>query len=350
MDLVKAHGEVYNHLFAYADTLVLRSAVELHIADIIHSHGQPMSITQIASKLESSPSPNIPYLTRVMRVLARNKIFTVENKKENINITPLYGLTETAKCLLHDQELSFAPTLLTFTDPSIMAGWYEIGRTIKEGGTPFVKAHGESFWEMTRENPEFNKLFSSGMSAVTKPALDAIIKGFKDEFSRLEGSLVDVGGGTGYLVANIVEAYPHIKGVNFDLPQTIVNAPQYPGVTHVGGDMFDRIPPADNVIIKSVLHDWGDEEALIILKKCQEAVAQKKGKVIIVEIVLHPDRHLMSDNAAIAIDLLMMVNCGGAKERTEDEWKILLNKAGFTHFNFIPLQATLSFSIIEAFN
>ncbi|KMT01620.1 hypothetical protein BVRB_9g216140 [Beta vulgaris subsp. vulgaris] len=189
-------------------------------------------------------------------------------------------------------------------------------------------------------------MFNVGMAAATKASIDAVIQGYKDEFSKLEGSLVDVAGGLGKLIAKIVQTYPNIKGINFDQPHAIANAPQYPGVTHVGGDMLVDIPSADNVIIKSVLLDWVDEDCKKILRNCQKAVSQKKGKIIIVDIILHPDRHEMMDDAAMDLDLLMMTNYGG-KGRTEDEWNKLLNEAGFTDFNIIPLQDLMSLIIIN---
>ena len=349
-ELLQGQAEVYKHLFAYADSLVLRSAVELRIADIIHSHGQAMSLSQIASKIASS-SLNIMCLERVMRMLVRKKIFTAHcNEQPSGETLTLYGLTTTSKWLLHDQELSLAPTFLTFTDHSITKPWYEISSSIKEGGIPFVKAHGESIWEMASNNLEFNSLFNQGMVGYTKLTLDAITKGYKDGFSELEGSLVDVGGGMGRLVANIVKTYPHIEGINFDMPHVVANAPLHPGVTHVGGDIFKEIPSAENIIIKSVLLDWNDEDCIRILKNCQKAISQKKGnKVIIVDIVLHPDGEGLFDDAAMAIDMLMMTNCIGGKERTENEWNKLLKEAGFTHLNIIPLPTTVSLFIIEAF-
>ncbi|KMT02325.1 hypothetical protein BVRB_9g205500 [Beta vulgaris subsp. vulgaris] len=346
-ELLKAHAEVYNHLFAYTDTLALRSAVELHIADIIHSHGQPMSLSQIASKLES-PSPDVTCLARVMRMLVRKNIFTVDcNQSSGEEV--LYGLTNISRWLLHDHELSLAPMFLTFTHPWIINAWYEISSSIKEGGTPFEKAYGQSFWERASKDPEFNNMFNIGMAAATKPTLDAVVKGYKDGFSGFKGTLVDVGGGIGRMIAKIVKAYPHIKGINFDLPHVVGTAPQYPGVTHVGGDMFKEIPTADAIIFKSVLHDWADEECLAILKNCKKALSQEKGKVIIVDVILHADGKGLFDDAVIGCDLWLMADCVGGKERTEDEWKKLLIEAGFTHLKITPLPTIMSLSIIEAF-
>ncbi|XP_021736538.1 desmethylxanthohumol 6'-O-methyltransferase-like [Chenopodium quinoa] len=185
VELLQAQEEVCKHLFAYADSLVLRAAIELRIADIIHSNGQPMSLSEIASKLEA-PSPKLSSLARIMRVLVRKKIFTVDFEKVSLSPgddepgEPLYGLTLASKCLLHDQELSFAPIFLTFTHPVMVDGWFEIGRSIKEGGTPFELAHGAPLWEMTSKDASVNKLFIAGMTAATNSSLDAIISEYKD--------------------------------------------------------------------------------------------------------------------------------------------------------------------------
>lgn len=77
----------------------------------------------------------------------------------------------------------------------------------------------------------------------------AILEGYKEGFNSI-GSLVDVGGGTGGVLAEIVRSYPHIEGINFDLPHVVATTPACNGVTHFGGDMFDTIPCADTVFIK----------------------------------------------------------------------------------------------------
>jgi hypothetical protein len=70
------------------------------------------------------------------------------------------------------------------------------------------------------------------------------------------GNLVNVGGGTGQLLARICEEHPHIKAINFDQPHVIATAPELPGVTHVGGDMFESIPSGDNILLKWIMHHW----------------------------------------------------------------------------------------------
>ncbi|KAK4849017.1 hypothetical protein QYF36_019884 [Acer negundo] len=74
--------------------------------------------------------------------------------------------------------------------------------------------------------------------------------------------LVDVGGGLGVTLKAVTAKYPHIKGINFDLPHVIQRAPNYPGVEHVGGDMFESVPKGDAIFMKWILHDWSDEHCL----------------------------------------------------------------------------------------
>ena len=93
------------------------------------------------------------------------------------------------------------------------------------------------------------------MACMAKISIKAVIAAYKDGFGGI-GTLVDVGGGTGGGVAEVVKAYPHIKGVNFDLPHVLATAPEYDGVSHVGGDMFDSIPYADAIFMKVYLINY----------------------------------------------------------------------------------------------
>ncbi|KAL9244535.1 hypothetical protein vseg_018304 [Gypsophila vaccaria] len=343
VEILQAQTAIINHCYAFADSLAIRSAIELHIPDIIHSHGHSMTILEIASKLDSK-SPNIPSLARIMRALARKNVFAITHNPEK---EPLYGLTSISKWLLHDTNLSFAPMFMALSHPDTISPWYKISNSIKEGGVPFVMAHGQTMWEKASKEPEFNEMFNSGMAVDTRMAMNAILKGYKDGFGEIEGTLVDVGGGIGKAVTAIVKAHPHIKGINFDLPHVVATASPFPGVTHVGGDMFKEIPKADAVFMKSILHDWGDEDSIKILKNIRQSISEKNGKLILSDIVLESDANERLEDAKMTVDLLMMALCCDGKERTENEWKKLLHEAGFARYNIIKVDALVS--IIEAF-
>ncbi|XVE68079.1 hypothetical protein DITRI_Ditri09bG0040500 [Diplodiscus trichospermus] len=174
---------------------------------------------------------------------------------------------------------------------------------------------------------------------------DAVISGYKDGFNNI-GSLVDVGGGIGEMAAQIVKSYPNIKAVNYDLPHVIKKAPHRDGVSHLGGDMFESIPNADAALLKWILHDWSDEDCIKILKNCRKAIPEKTGKLIIVEIVLQPNGNSRFDEIGLEFDLGILRGLGG-KERTELEWKQLLEEGGFPSYKIIQIPAMQS--IIEAY-
>ncbi|XP_052208241.1 xanthohumol 4-O-methyltransferase-like [Diospyros lotus] len=341
--LLQAQSEVWQQLLGFADLMALKCAVELRIADIIKSHGCPITLDQIAAGIDA-PSPDITYLGRIMRFLGRKKIFTVTPSKDGGET--LYGPTHASKFLLCDSELTMAPLILLQSDPSAMAPWHYFSRCVREGGIAFEKAHGQEIWDFGSANPTFNKIFNAAMGCSAKFITTAVVAAYKDGFLSI-GSLVDVGGGIGNSIAEITKAYPHIKATNFDLPHVIATAPEYPGVSHVGGDMFKSVPNADVVFMKEILHDWSDEHCVKILKNCRKAIPERTGKVILVEAVLKPEGEGMFDNPVFASDLIMLAHSTGGKERTEAEWKQVLEKAGFMRYNIIQIPALRS--IIEAY-
>ncbi|WJZ99416.1 hypothetical protein VitviT2T_017864 [Vitis vinifera] len=343
--MLQGQANIWRHMFAFADSMALKCAVELRIADIIHSHARPITLSQIATCIDS-PSPDITCLARIMRFLVRAKIFTAAPPPQSDGGETLYGLTPSSKWLLHDAELSLAPMVLMENHPSLMAPWHCFGTCVKEGGIAFEKAHGHQIWDLASEKPEFNKLFNDGMACTAKISIKAVIAAYKDGFGSI-GTLVDVGGGTGGAVAEVVKAYPHIKGINFDLPHVVATAPAYEGVSHVGGDMFESIPDADAIFMKWILHDWNDEDCVKILKNCRKAIPEKTGKVIIVDGVIREDGYEPFDETRLVLDLVMMAHTSHGQERTEVEWKKLLEEGGFPRYRILKIP-TLQM-IIEAY-
>ncbi|XP_022761190.1 desmethylxanthohumol 6'-O-methyltransferase-like [Durio zibethinus] len=342
--MLQSQATIWQFMYSFADSMALKSVVELRIADIIHSHDGPVTLAQIASRIDGATSPDITCLARIMRLLVRRKLFTVHHPSDGGE--PLYGLTHSSRWLLHDSELSLAPMILMENHPWQMAPWHYFSQCVREGGTAFKMAHGCEMFEFASGNPQFNDLFNDAMTSTSKVMTREILSGCKEGFSSI-GSLVDVGGGTGGLVFEIVKAYPHIKGTNFDLPHVIEKAPTYPGVCHIGGDMFESIPKADAVIMKFILHDWSDEDCIKILKNCRNAIPAETGKVILVECVLQPDGSGLFDDVRLIFDLLMLAHCSGGKERTELEWKKILKEGGFPRYKIINIPALPS--IIEAY-
>ncbi|KAJ0027724.1 hypothetical protein Pint_35615 [Pistacia integerrima] len=296
-----------------------------------------------------------------MRLLVRKKIFAA-NHDSNGGET-LYGLTRSSRWLLRDSEPSLAPMVLMENHPWLVAPWHCFSHCVKEGGIAFKMAHGQEIWDFALQNPELNKLFNDGMACTSRIISRAIVSGYKDGFSSI-GSLVDVGGGIGEMMSEIMKSYPHIKGINFDLPHVISTAPKYNGISHVHGDMFQAVPQADAVIMKlpsintrdrrkiparldTPSRPQADAVIMKILKNCKKAIPKKTGKVIIVEVVLQPDSNELFDETGLALDLAILAHTTG-KERTEPEWKKILEEGGFPRYNIIDIPAFPS--IIEAFH
>ncbi|KAH0978076.1 hypothetical protein GBA52_027795 [Prunus armeniaca] len=151
-------------------------------------------------------------------------------------------------------------------------------------------------------------------------------------------------------VLQLVEACPWIQGINFDLPHVVSLAQECDRIENVGGDMFDCVPKADAVIIKGVLHDWGDDECIRILKKCREAIPEDKGKVIIIEAVIDEKDEkgdIKLTNVRLMLDMVMMAHTNTGKERTLKEWGYVLGEAGFSRHTITPIHAVPS--VIQAF-
>ncbi|KMZ67648.1 hypothetical protein ZOSMA_25G00350 [Zostera marina] len=137
-------------------------------------------------------------------------------------------------------------------------------------------------------------------------------------------TLVDVGGAVGLTIKTIISKYPNINGINFDLPHVIANAPIIHGVNNVIGNMFENIPSGDAILMKCILHDWSDEQCILLLKKCWETLGEK-GKVIVIEGIVPISPNV--SNPIFEDDINMLMVCKGGKERTEMEFRSLANRS-----------------------
>ncbi|XP_044512039.1 caffeic acid 3-O-methyltransferase-like [Mangifera indica] len=313
--------------------MVMKSAIELNLIDIIFASGDGvfLSPSDIASMLPTK-NPEAPVLLdRMLRLLASYDILKCSVRKgENGRVERLYSAAPICKFFVKNEDEGSVASLLQLQHDKItMEGWYHLTDTLLEGGTPFNRAKGmSSAFEYIEKDPKHHQLFNKAMSNNTT----LIMKKMVDVYKGFEGVkvLVDVGGGIGTNLGTITSKYRYIKGINFDLPHVVAHAPPIAGVEHVGGDMFTNIPKGDAIFLKTVLHDWGDEDCLKILKKCCEALPSP-GKVIIVEVIV-PEipENSVSSNIACELDLLMMIVHPGGRERTLKEFEALASESGFS--------------------
>ncbi|XP_044480395.1 caffeic acid 3-O-methyltransferase-like [Mangifera indica] len=318
--------------------MVMKSAIELNLIDIIFASGDGvfLSPSDIASMLPTK-NPDAPVLLdRMLRLLASYDILKCSvRREENGQVKRLYGVAPICKFFVNNEDGGSGASLLQFQhNKAVMDVWYHLTDTVLEGGSPINRAYGiKSAFEYMEKDPIHHQLFNKAMSNNTT----LIMKKMVDVYKGFEGVkvLVDVGGGIGASLGTITSKYPYIKGINFDLPHVVAHAPPISGVEHVGGDMFTNIPKGDAIFLKTVLHDWGDEDCSKILKKCCGALPNS-GKVLVVEVnVPEIPENNVSSNIACELDLLMMIVHPGGRERTLKEFEALALESGFSRCEVI---------------
>jgi hypothetical protein len=221
---------------------------------------------------------------------------------------------------------------------------------VRTGQAAVERAFGKTIFERNAENPEESALFSEAMASYSA-ALSVPLIGAYDfgSFRRL----ADIGGGTGRLIADILAAHPSMRGILFDLPNVVAGAPallKTSGVDArcdvVGGSFFDGVPAgADAYMMRAILHDWDDDRSIAILKSVRKAMAED-ATVLIIERVLPEKAEMGRAVDSYLLDLEMLVNTPGGRERSKSEFNQILKTAGFEPPRLI--KTTTATSLLEA--
>ncbi|XP_075661613.1 caffeic acid 3-O-methyltransferase-like [Castanea sativa] len=316
--------------------MVLHAAIELNLFEIIAkaSPDAYMSPTEIASQLPTQ-SPDAPYmLDRMLRLLASYSLLTCSMRTcEDGSVERLYQVSTAGKFYVQDEDGGSAGSISLFAlHRATVEVWLHFKDAILGGGNLFQKVHGMSIFQYMKADPTLNNFFNKAMADLSGIHMKKIL----EKYEGFEGIslLVDVGGGTGASLNMIISKYPSIKGINFDLPQVIQHAPSYPGIEHVGGDMYVSVPKGDAIMIKGTCHNWNDEQCIKLLKNCNNALPEI-GKVIIMDLIMPESPE--ASNAAKYVSMLdnaMFIQPGG-KERTEKEFEALSKASGFSGFKII---------------
>ncbi|KAJ0052770.1 hypothetical protein Pint_00679 [Pistacia integerrima] len=333
------YDEEKEESFAYAIQLAtgsvlpmtLKAAIDLDIFEIIAKAGPgaKLSASEIASQM-SAQSKDAPMMVdRILRLLSSHSVLTCYV----VGLERLYGLAPVSKYFLRDQNgVSLSPLMALIQDKVFMDSWAQLKDAVLEGGVPFDRVHGTHAFEYPGLDARFNEVFNSAMFNHTTIVINEILQVYKG-FESIK-QLVDVGGGLGITLKAITSRYPHVTAINFDLPHVIQHAPQYPGIEHVGGDMFESVPKGDAIFMKWILHDWSDEHCLKLLKNCYKSIPEE-GKVIVVEGILPVMADTKVTSKAVSqTDVVMMTQNPGGKERTKHEFMALATEAGFSGIRY----------------
>jgi len=223
--------------------------------------------------------------------------------------------------------------------------WGSLLDAIRAGKNPTTAA--AYFAKMTPENAE---TFDQAMAEITGLVIPDVLAAH--DFSGIN-RLIDVGGGRGQLLSAILNAYPSMRGAVFDLPRCadaankqLVNANVRDRSEFISGNFFESVPGgADALILKSVIHDWDDEDSFRILDNCRRALTSN-GRLLLVERLIPDIPEVNPDHCEIALsDLQMLALGGGACERMESEFRELLSKS---NFRMTCVESAGRYNVIEA--
>ncbi|MEU5300075.1 methyltransferase [Streptomyces noursei] len=238
-----------------------------------------------------------------------------------------------------------------FTDPTMLRAWECLDDSVRTGTPAFDAVHGTDFFGYLAEHPDLSAEFNAAMSQATRHTAELLPTAFPFEHF---GTVADLGGGDGTLLAGVLRAHPALRGIVFDRAEGLAQAgPRLAadGLTDrcslVTGDFFATAPEgADLYLLKSVIHDWNDEQCGQILGHVRRVVPDH-GRLLIVEPVLPDVADPSADVISYLSDLNMLVNVGG-RERTREDFERLCGAAGFAVRSVTALPRPNRFSVIEA--
>lgn len=292
-----------------------------------------------AAELAAETGVQEDALYRVLRALASVGLFDEVAPRR-------FALTLAGQMLRTGVAGSMQAMALWISSPLHFQVYGELMHSVKTGQPAVEKLTGMPVFEYLPKHPELSEIFNNAMTAFSDMVIPAALQAY--DFSGID-TLVDVAGGHGAVLTSILKKYPGMKGVLFDLEHVIAGARNRIDASGVkdrvetqSGDFFKAVPARDAYVMKHIVHDWDDERAAAILRNIRTAMGQKKGRVILLESVLQPGN---APDFGKIIDLEMLAMPGG-RERSEQDFRALFEKAGFRLSRVVPTQSPLS--VIEA--
>ena len=315
-------------MFSAALSRALSTVAELGVADAIEA-GIPQSVEALARATGTHERS----LYRLLRFMASHGLFQ-EVSPRQFDHTPL------SSCLRTDAENSFRAAGQMMH--RMFSAWDGLHHSALTGEPGFNKVFGQPIFDYIGTHPELAPIFDAGMTAIHGYETGAMLDAY--DFSGIE-VLADIGGGNGSLISAVLQRYPAMKGILFDLGHVIGRARdnvQANGLsdrcTVIEGSFFESIPGgADAYVFRHIIHDWTDEQSVQILSHCR-SVIPNNGRLLLVEAVVPTgnDPSLAKD-----FDMAMMTLPGGI-ERTAEEYEQLLAQAGFQLSSITPTPSTVS--------
>jgi len=323
---------IFEQAMGYMYSGALRAVALLGVAD--HLADGPRDPGELAELTAA----NGPFLRRLLRFLATRGVFR-EDEDGRFHLTPH------AEVLRSDVPNSIRAGVLTVTSDLFWLSTGDFVEAVRHGEPAFDLRYGRSFFEYLTENPETGVMFAEGMASMSAGETAHVVASY--DFPDT-GVVVDVGGGRGGLLLDLLRFRPELFGVLLDHEQVVEShvlgqLGEDDRWKLVPGDFFESVPAGDLYLVKNVLHDWNDEQCVRILRNCRAAM-NTGARVLVVDAVLPSGNE---PHFGKAVDIMMLLLASG-QERTRSEFERLFASAGLRLTRVIPIAGAFSLSVIEA--
>ncbi|KAI5021299.1 hypothetical protein ZWY2020_055144 [Hordeum vulgare] len=271
-ELLQAQLDLYHHCFVYVKSMALGAATDLRIPDAIHLRGGAATLSDLA-RSEDLPD-ELSHLRRLMRVLTTSVSSPPMSTLVATQHTSSPGLASSwvwrraHAAMTSRRWWACLSTLSPSSLSSKIREWFTDEKSTASSSLFEVAPRLYRRWEMIAKDAGDDRLFNAGMAADSHLSMGILLKECNNVFGSMGSSLVDVGGAHGTATAIIAKAFPHVKCTVLDLPRVVAGAPALDNVIFVPGDMFESIPPADTVLLKTK----------IASRYCVDAKPSRKGR------------------------------------------------------------------------
>ncbi|OBA89996.1 hydroxyneurosporene methyltransferase [Mycobacteriaceae bacterium 1482268.1] len=304
-------------------------AAELKVADALADG--PMTAGELARRVGADPDA----VGRLMRALISEGIFTRRGDGR-------FALNALGETLRSNAPMSMAGMARMVGHPAYREHWSGLLDAVKTGEAYPPKLRGMGIWDFMAQTPDLAAIFDDAMTSVSEFAIDSVVAAY--DFTPFQ-TVIDVGGGHGRLLAAITAATPGARGVLYDLPRVVEGAPEllqrYGVADRVrieAGSFFDSVPEGgDAYVLKNVIHDWPDAEAVTILKNIRAAAGAGSTLLLVEFVIPDHDREFIGKWA----DMEMLLQLA-ARERNTDEYRNLYEQAGFHLTRVVPTVGPIS--------
>jgi len=314
--LLPAPGAAWQHTMGIAATQVVAATAELGVADELDAG--PRTAAELAPRVGADPDA----LHRLLRAAAVLGFLRLDRRGR-------FRLTRLGRTLRSDTPDSVRAWARYMGLESTRAAWGDLTQSVRTGRAAFPRVHGQSVWSWFSEHPEEERLFAAAMTSMTEfevPSL-AAAPVWPDE-----GTVCDVAGGAGTLLAGLLAARPRLRGVLVEAPGVLAEADDHltrrglrERVELIEGDLFGDIEAeADVYLLKNILHDWDEPTCARILAGVRAAM-RPGARVIVVEQL--QERNEPHPFASLT-DLQMLTQCDDGRERSPAQLRALLAGAG----------------------